>query len=183
MEFLSKLDPNLVAVLFTAITTVGGWLYRKAKGEKQADITDALWDALEGKVIALAESEEVAGVVRDKLTKAAYEALARMGLKKNAVVDTIVAKLVERGVTEVRKRVLARKNAEAAAQLPAQIQALLELAAKLPKTFDAPPPEKRTVPTLLEGLPGEVARICPEAGCDRPLGHEGEHGAVAEPAQ
>ncbi len=159
MEFLSKLDPNLVAVLITAVTTVGGWLWKKAKGEKQADITDALWDALEGKVIALAESEETASAVRSKLIVAANEALARMGMKQNAITDAIMLKLVERGVTEVRKRILARKNAEAAAQLPAQIQALIDLAAKLPKSFEPPPEDKRTVPTL--GLDIEIVK--PEA--------------------
>lgn len=154
MEFISKLDPNLIAVLFTVVTTVGGWIYHKAKGDKQEGIGDALWDALEGKVIALAESEEAASVVRSKLLVAANEALQRMGMKPNAITDAIMLKLVERGVTEVRKRVLDRKNAAAAAQLPAQLQALLDLAAKLPKTFE--PPANPTVPPL--GLDIEIVQ-------------------------
>lgn len=140
---LSKLDPNLVLTLITLAGSLVTWLYKKAKGEKQADITDALWAALEGKAIALAESEETATVLREKLTKAAHEALARMGMKRNAIVDAVVAKLVERGVSEVRKRILAKKNA---AKLEAQILATATQAAAVTGAFT--PPANPTVPRL-----------------------------------
>lgn len=154
MEFLSKLDPNLVAVLFTVVTTVGGWIYHKAKGDKQESIQDALWHILEGNAMKLAESDTAVEVVRMKLKSAAQEGLERLGLKRNAVTDMIIAKLVERGVTEVRAQIRERKNAEAAAALPAQLQALLALAEKLPKSFD--PPANPTVPPL--GIDIEIVK-------------------------
>lgn len=137
--FLSKIDPDLLVALVAGISTVGTWLYNKAKGKKQEDITDALWGALEGSVIKLAETHlaPTATVLREKLTAAAYEALGRMGVKKNAVVDAIVAKLVERGVSEVRKRIAALKNAR-------ELEAVFARAASVTTA----PPKK--------GLPGEV---------------------------
>jgi hypothetical protein len=134
---LSKLDPNLVLTLVTLAGSLVTWLYHKAKGDKQADITDALWAALEGKVIALAESEEVASVIRSKLIVAANEALARMGIKSNAVTDAILLKLVERGVTEVRKRVIAKKTAR-------ELDSMLSSAAAV--RFDKP--SGATIPKL-----------------------------------
>ncbi len=168
MEFLSKLDPNLVAVLITAVTTVGGWLYRKAKGEKQEDITDALWHALEGKVIAIAESnvESGAALIRERLTKAAYEALERMGMKKSPLVDAIVAKLVERGVTEVRKRIAALKNART-------LDAMLASAAAVRDALT--PPAVPTVPPL--ELPTATI-MCPLPGCNQVKDHDTPHGIV-----
>lgn len=153
MDFLSKLDPNLVAVLFTAITTVGGWLYRKAKGEKQEDITGALWHALEGKVIAIAEAniDTTASAIRARLITAANEALERMGIKPNKLTDAIMLKLVERGVTEVRKRIEARK---AALRLEAGILSTASQAAAVSDAFT--PPANPTVPPL--GLNIEIVK-------------------------
>ncbi len=137
--FLSKIDPDLVVTIVSILGAGATWLYRKAKGEKQADITSSLWRAMEGSVLKLAETHlaPTATFLRDKLTVAAYEALGRMGVKKNAVVDAIVAKLVEQGVTEVRKRIAALKNAR-------DLEKVLTDASKV--TTAAPKP----------GLPGEV---------------------------
>ncbi len=177
--FLSKIDPELLVTVLSAVYIGGKWVFHKIKGDKQKSLKDTLWPSIEGVIIKLAESEFVVTTVREKLTKAAYEALGRAGIKKNAIVDAVIAQLVDAGVTEVRKRVEQRK---AMAALPGQIEAMLKAAEAVKLSFVAPAPEKRTVPTLLEGLPGEVVRICPEAGCDLPLGHEGAHGAAAEPA-
>ncbi len=42
----SKIDPNVVSVAGSLLAAVGAWLWAKIRGEKQEDITDALWHAL-----------------------------------------------------------------------------------------------------------------------------------------
>lgn len=144
--FLAQLDPNLVLAVLTGVGTVATWLYRKARGQKVDSLKDTLWHALEGVAIKLAESDATVETARSKLTAAAWEMLGRIKVPRNALSEMLVSEAVERGVTEVRKRILAKKNAAAASVLPAQLQALLDLAGQLPKAFT--PPTNPTVPRL-----------------------------------
>jgi hypothetical protein len=163
---LSKLDPNVVVVVGSLLTTALGWLWAKIRGEKHAGLSEAIWPIVEGVAIKLAESEATVDFVREKLTAAAWQGLERMKIKRSAIVEVIVAKLVERGVTEVRKRALALKASR-------DLEATLASAAAV--RVDAPAPGPR-VPVIGEGVPGEFVRICPLPGCDQLLNHEGPHG-------
>lgn len=145
----SELNPNVIVV--SIVTMLLGALWNRIRGKKdqQIDVTDALWNALKGYVIKLAESDFVIDTVRTKLTTAAEEALVRMKVPRNAITDLVVAKLVERGISEVRERILERK------QLEAKIAAQLgTVAAKAGGVLDAFTP-KGTLPKLGEGLEGE----------------------------
>ncbi len=176
---LSKLDPDTVLLLGTLIASGVTWLINKARGVKQVSAKDALWGALRGVVVKLAESDHTAAVLREKLTKAAHEALERLSIKRSTVVDVLVATLVERGISEVRELVLERKKREAElAAANAKLQAAVaSLADKAPGVLDAFT-AKGTFPKM-EKL-GEVLVICKEPGCNQPAGHEDTtpHGMV-----
>lgn len=138
-------NPDLLVLIGTAL----GWLYHKVRGDKQASLKDTLWHSLEGVAIKLAERDDAMAFARDKLTAAAWQALSRLGVKRSKATESIVAALVDRGVTEVRKRLLERKQLEA--KLAAQLGTV---AAKAGGVLDAFTP-KGTLPKLGEGLEGE----------------------------
>lgn len=145
IDVLSKLNPDLLVLL----GTLAAWAYHKIRGDKTESLKDTLWHSLEGVAIKLAESDDAMATARDKLTAAAWQALGRLGVKRSKATEAIVAALVDRGVTEVRKRLLERK------QLEAQIAARLgTVAAKAGGVLDAFTP-KGTLPKLGEGLEGE----------------------------
>ncbi len=148
--WLSHLDPNVAITALSILSLGGKWLYHKIRGDKQASLVEQLAPTIRGIVTKLAESPFVAETVREKLTKAAHEALGRLGIKRNALVDQVVAGLVDAGVTEVRERVA---NRLAAAALPAQLEAVASAASKVAEAFKVP--AVRTVPVIGEGLPGE----------------------------
>jgi hypothetical protein len=134
MESLLKMNPELLLTLITFAGTVGRYLIDKIQGEKTASLKDKIWPVIEGTVLKLAGNEFVVATVRVKLEKAATDGLARMGIKKNRVVDAIVQELVEKGVTEVRKLVEARL-------LPSRAAALETGAAKVVAAFDKLTPD------------------------------------------
>lgn len=174
IAYLSQIDPNYLLLVATGAVTIGRWVVHKINGDKQASLQDTLWPIIEGLVIKLARDPFVVETVRSKLTNGAYEALERVGIKRSPLVEGIVNGLVDRGVTEVRKRVEQR---EAMAALPGQLEAIAKSAEAV---RDALKP-KGTVPALLDGLPGDVVRICLAPGCGLPVGHSGDHAPVAEP--
>lgn len=141
-SYLSQIDPNWLLAIAGGALTIGRWLSAKVRGEKTASAKDALWPIVEGLVVKLAESEFVVDTVRKKLTIGAYEGLARIGIKRSPMIEGIVSELVERGVSEVRKRVANRK---AAAELPAQLEALAKAAEAVKAATVAKPGE---VPVL-----------------------------------
>lgn len=124
-DFVTKLDPNVVLTVLSGLGTVGGWLWSKIRGDQKQSLRDALWPIIEGNAIKLAENEFAIQVVRLKLERAAQEGLARMGLKPNRITTAIVQELVERGVTEVRNRILERRKLAA---LEAQLTGMLNKA-------------------------------------------------------
>lgn len=145
MEWLKDtITPGNITLALTAIT----WLWHKVRGEKHASVADTVWAVLEGVAIKLAESDNTVAVIRDKLTAAAWEGLSRIGVKKTSATIAIVNKVVERGVSEVRKRVLERK------QLEAQIMASLSATEGVGAAFK--PPANPTVPPL--GLNIEIVK-------------------------
>jgi hypothetical protein len=107
-EYLSRIDPNVV---FGVISTIGGLLWHKSSGNKAANLRDTLWAIVEGNALKLAESATTIADARSRLAKAAQDGLGRLGLKRSAAVDKIVADLVERGLTEIRKRIIQRQLA------------------------------------------------------------------------
>lgn len=145
---LSKLDPNTLVVVGSLLSAGATWLYHKVKGDKKESTEDALWAVIEGNALKLAESDETVDSIRAKLTTAAEEALQRFGLKKSVAMNILVAQLVDHGITEVRKRVLERK------QLAAKLFAMAAQASAVALSFD--PPTNPSIPKLGEGLPGEV---------------------------
>lgn len=141
-SFLSQIDPNWLIAVAGGVLTVGRWLAAKVRGEKTASAKDALWPIVEGLVVKLAESEFVVEKVRAALEKGAYEGLGRLGIKRSPMIEGIVAELVERGVSEVRKRVANRKAAQ---ELPAQLESLAKAAEAVKAATVAKPGE---VPVL-----------------------------------
>ncbi len=145
---LEWLKDNVSGDALALLLAVATWAYHKVKGDKTESVKDIAWNALRGVAIKLAESDETVGVVREKLTAAAWAALARAGVKKSGALEGIVSAVVDRGVSEVRERVLQRK------QLEAKLMATLSSASDMSKAFT--PPTNPTVPPL--GLNIEIVK-------------------------
>jgi hypothetical protein len=143
---IPPIDPNAVIVAVSLLSSVATWLYHKVRGDKHESVSDALGSTIEGVVLKVAESDDDIATIRTKLTIAAEQGLSRLGVKHSAATDFIIAQLVERGVTEVRKRVLARKQLESA---------VADLATKA-GSVTTTGPATSTVPVIGAGLPGEV---------------------------
>ncbi len=163
---LSKIDPNVVIVAGSLLSAFGSWLWAKIRGEQHAGLSEAIWPIVEGVALKLAESQPTADLAREKLTAAAWAGLARMGIKRSTLVEGIVAKLVERGVTEVRKRVTALVNAQ-------RLDTMLTSAAAVRDALT--PPAVPTVPPL--ELPTATI-MCPLPGCNQVKDHDTPHGIV-----
>ncbi len=145
---LEWLKDNVSGDALALLLAVATWAYHKVKGDKTESVKDIAWNALRGVAIKLAESDETVGVVREKLTAAAWAALSRAGVKKSKALEGIVSAVVDRGVSEVRERVLQRK------QLEAKLMATLSSASDVSKAFT--PPANPTVPPL--GLNIEIVK-------------------------
>lgn len=148
---LDWLKTNLTGDAIALLLAVATWAYHKVKGDKTASIKDTVWNILRGVAIKLAESDTTVDQARLKLTEAAWAGLARIGVKRTATLEGIVNALVERGITEMRERIVERK------QLEAKIIATLATADGVNKAFT--PPATPTVPKL-EPL-GEVEIVKP----------------------
>lgn len=157
MRFLSAIDPNVAALLITAVTTIGGWLYNKARGRKQ----DSLWATLGGVVdnaihYAVVTAESHADDVRAKVLTYVWPKLMLLKIPRNATTEAIINQLVEVAIADA---IQAAKDHDKAIEVnvaaaQASIEQTKALAAQLPALVAA-------APKLLDGM--QVTTVTTEA--------------------
>jgi hypothetical protein len=149
---LSDLDPNLLAGIVTLLGTLATWAYGKARGTKQADLSDLLDEAITAEVYDALNDGETVDTIEDRLAGVAMKLGAKVGLK----VPKATARLaVQYGVFEFKKLVKARElkqqlkqqNANAVERLPGQVA---DMAKAAQGVLDAFTP-KGTIPKLQAG--------------------------------
>lgn len=140
MEWLSKIDPTVVAVLLT--TALSFFKHTRDAGDTvsyKAAIASALKVAAR-RLLADPANEDLA---RAKLEQAAYAALARAGVKKpGASIKLLVHAAVEAAVLELHERIDKKldkakaENAAALEQLPVALEQLASGAAGVVASMD-----------------------------------------------
>jgi hypothetical protein len=97
---ISKLDPNLVAGIVTLLGTLVTYVVGKARGTKQADVSELLDEAITHEVNDALESNQTAATIESYLTHAALE----LGMKlKMKIPEPAVRLAVQWGVVAFKK--------------------------------------------------------------------------------
>ncbi len=141
---LANINPELLALIITALGAGLGWMWKKARGEKTRDLSDLLDDAITAEVEDALEDGETLSTIEGRLTTAGLRLAAGLGLK---LPPQTVRTAVQWGVVEFRKALQARNREKAAADKLASDAALLvDATVKTRAMFD--PPSNPTVPRL-----------------------------------
>jgi hypothetical protein len=142
---LPDVNSNLVAGIVTVLGALATWGYNKARGNKKADLSDLLDEAITAEVVDALEDGETLGTIEARLTGVAMKLAGKTGLK---LPRYTVQAAVQWGVIEFRKlareRELEQKNAKAAEALPGQVA---DMAKAAQGVLDAFTP-KGTIPKL-----------------------------------
>lgn len=142
LNWISGLDPNLVATLLTAAGAGVVWVYHQIKGDKQESATDLvnsilanfaheLLDEYNGE--ALASYMEKA---RTKFEGMIWDVLAKRGVQKSSLLEPIVHLGVEQASQWLGSQLLAKANKLAAVAIPDQLATLQKQAASILKTIE-----------------------------------------------
>ena len=105
-DFLSKLDPNVIATLVTALLT---FLQIRKNDKMKANYADLLRHMLLETVLELVDLEDAEQRATIALNATVQKWLERIGLKRNAVVDSFIASAVQYALTELKERRLVRQ--------------------------------------------------------------------------
>lgn len=155
---IPNVDPNLISSLITILVGIGGWLWHKARGDKQASIESALGSAIKQEVSRLLHEDTTLDKARAALEWAADAALDRIGIKRSAAVDLVVHALIEDGLARIAERLYLLGG------LKAGIDRVAEAAAKVEPAFT--PPATPTVPPLdATVIVGDVTPCGPDDIC------------------
>ncbi len=139
---MKDLDPNLVAGLVTLIGAFGTWLWRKARGEKQLDLSELLDEAITAEVVDAIDDRDTLESIHGRLERAAAKLGTKLGVK---LPSGIVRLAIAWGEVEFRKLAKAREAQQVAArELPAKLEAMAEAAEKVAGAFEA----KGAIPKL-----------------------------------
>lgn len=116
MEWLSKLDPNIVVPIVIAL---GGWLWRKARGEKKADDRTIIDSIVENFAMEMTDTYHVNDTrsiadylkqARSYIDERIWNVLAKRGIKKTPIVKALVNEAVERWTAWLGKQILASRE-------------------------------------------------------------------------
>lgn len=125
---LPELNPDLTASLIVLLTAIGGWLWRKAKGEKQQDFRELLDETITAEVVDALEDDTTAAALRGRLEGAASALDKKLGVTLPKAMVTLA---VTWGETEFRRMMQERKAQQA---IPGQLK---DLAVKAEKVLEA----------------------------------------------
>ncbi len=132
---VSNLNENLVAGLFTLATVIGGWLWKKAHGEKTRSISELLDEAITAEVVDALEDGETLATIEKRLTGAAMTLGGKLGVK---LPKQTVNVAVQWGVVEFRQALKVREaNQKAAKELSTVAGELLNKASGVLDAFDS----------------------------------------------
>lgn len=139
---LDKIDPNLIAGVVSLLGTLAAWVYGKARGSKQRDLSDLLDETITAEIEDALEDGETLDTIEDRLTQAAHALAKKLGLK---IGEQTLRLAVQWGVVEFRKLIKKRADNQAAAKrIPAQLDDLAEKAKAVEDAFTP----KGTLPKL-----------------------------------
>jgi hypothetical protein len=132
---VSNLDPNLVAGLVTLVTTLAGWLYSKARGEKARDVSDLLDEVITGELEDALHDLDTLDAIEQRLTESASALLRRLHLDPKKYAGPIRV-AVQWGLAEAQRKLAARRrNQDAVKSMPAQLDELTKATAGVLEAF------------------------------------------------
>jgi hypothetical protein len=132
MDF-SKIDPNLIAGVVSLLGTLAAWVYGKARGSKQRDLSELLDETITAEVEDALEDGETLDTIEDRLTQAAHALAKKLGPK---VGEQTLRLAVTWGVIEFRKLVKKRADNQAAVKrIPGQLDDLADKAKAVEDAF------------------------------------------------
>ncbi len=144
---ISKVSPDLVIGIVSVLGALGGWLWRKARGEKQRDLSDLLDEVITHEVDEALDDGATVYQIRERLEAAAQKLCVRVLGRK--MPQKYIALAVEWGVQEFKKRVRLRAAAQDAKKafdrMPQAMSGVIE-------AFTPKPVEERTVKPFGEGM-------------------------------
>lgn len=150
MEWLSKIDPN---VILLALGAIAGLFTAAKNNATKMNIKDALTSALAQELTKLLQSGASEALARQALEAAAASLLERMGVKRSKAVDLVVHVCVEAALAELHAEL-----ADAVNKIPDELAAAAAAAAKVDAAFTP----KGDFPQL--GLPVEEVPLEPSPG-------------------
>ncbi len=103
MDFLSKLDPNVVLVLVGAATSLAGWIYHKAKGDKTDEHADTFQGVMRNvlhDLLPVLRFDTTQAELRVLVGTLAWKGLAKAGIPKNGLSEAIVNAGIEHTVAD-----------------------------------------------------------------------------------
>ena len=129
MNWLSGLDPNAVIGVLGLLSTVGGWLWDKARGRKTESFTATISHAVDNFVVELlgnAPSDDalvIEGYVegymqRERLhiEKRLWPVLTKRGIPRNALSERLVHEAVEEATARLGREIVERRERALAAR-------------------------------------------------------------------
>jgi hypothetical protein len=103
---ISKVDPNVLAIIATGVGTLFTWLVGRARGTKQANVTELLDAAITEEVNDALESSQTAGTIESYLTHAALELGIKLGAK---IPEPAVRFAVQWGIVAFKQKLRERE--------------------------------------------------------------------------
>lgn len=133
MDWLSKIDPNVVV---PAIAALLAWGYHKLRGDTKDHFDDVL-RGIGKQVITSLLASGLASTELDKLKELAqkklWEIAVASGVPRNALTERIATAVIEHTIGDALEEI---RNREAAAKLPGQLDELAKQISDIPAMID-----------------------------------------------
>ncbi len=122
-EFLSKIDPNTLVGVFTAVAGLATWAYHKVRGDKQESAMDMLTGIGKQVIHVVVTDTSInndanVATITARVTAELWALASRTGVPRNAITEAIANQVIAHTVgdilTELRKRAAALDQAQAA---------------------------------------------------------------------
>jgi hypothetical protein len=115
-DWLSKIDPT---VAVTVLTTVGGWLWNKARGKKTESLQSIIGSMIDNLVHELVDSyssgsgigvADYLKTARKYIDERAWTVLKKRGVPRNAETEKLLHQAIERGTAWLANEVRSLKT-------------------------------------------------------------------------
>lgn len=98
-------NPDAVGVI---VTVIGGYLWKRASGQKTEDIWETLQDLAMAELPNLLNDPHVTAVAHARIRRAILAGLARLNIKRSKLVDKLVDEAVEWGCARLAEKIMER---------------------------------------------------------------------------
>lgn len=141
MEILTSLLNNQ----FVQAILIGGaaWVYHKARGDKHANMLDGLDGLLQQEIARILQDPTAADKARERLTAAAWDGLARLGVKRSKAIEPFVNTAIEAALGDLMHKLI-----------PIQLGALQKQGRAVLDTLNTPMPQ----PDPLDHIDVEIVK-------------------------